>query len=858
MTQASRAPRSTLIGRAEVLGDIGQLLASGRHVLLTGRAGVGKTRLAAEALEVAVSDGRRVERIMASASTAAFQLGAFAPLALPANVGTDVPSLLGFHLDRWRSQVRANQAPSVLWIDDVHHLDSLSAVLCRHAVTAGVVQLMLTHREPEALPADIVAMLTADELVTVDVRSLSRSATVELAQQSSERPLTDAELDRIRHLSDGFPLFVRDLARCLDSGNPLDEVHRGSGLHEILSNLPTRLRRVAELIAVAEPLPIRFLARYRTELMDLIARGVARRHGEDDIRLEHPLYSSWFIEALGPLVDDVFDELVAATEGLDVNPTIAAEWRIRAGRSLDPDLAARAMHEALSRSDASTAQRLLPHLTGEGSEVMAAEAVVLSGDLDDGLARLDDLRRGASTPELRVQAAGVLARHLGLTKGDFAAARAVLDEADDEALSPSLRAPLLVGRIWLAVFGGPIVPEDLDLAHQLVDRSHPPTQETHDLLTASLTLGSQLSGARADSSVVRLREVEEAIAVSEEGRTLSVCTVGWTHFYAGDAPACLERFERRFRELAEANTDAEGIGLVGGSGGYAAAVCGAVQLGVAMASASVEASTPIDWFGFGHLGALVLRGNQVLANGASKTRDRPPAPPAAPVALDLAAVLAARAESLWIEASGFGTPASTLLGPLTVAAEHQRRSWVLISSELIDLRSDQAIHELMAETARLAGTDPLHAASATLASARLAGDAEGVLGASELFEGFGHVAAASRAFADVLRLVDDESALRPRAVQGLARCLLSWDGGAMFWTSDLTNIPTKRQLIVAHRAASGLPSGEIADELVLSKRTIENHLYRATRSLGVSAREELADVLAPRGFGARIVPTDAH
>jgi len=54
---------------------------------------------------------------------------------------------------------------------------------------------------------------------------------------------------------------------------------------------------------------------------------------------------------------------------------------------------------------------------------------------------------------------------------------------------------------------------------------------------------------------------------------------------------------------------------------------------------------------------------------------------------------------------------------------------------------------------------------------------------------------------------------------------------------------TQREREVAALAASGLPSRLIAARLVLSSRTVENHLQRLYGKLGVTGRAELAAVL---------------
>lgn len=55
---------------------------------------------------------------------------------------------------------------------------------------------------------------------------------------------------------------------------------------------------------------------------------------------------------------------------------------------------------------------------------------------------------------------------------------------------------------------------------------------------------------------------------------------------------------------------------------------------------------------------------------------------------------------------------------------------------------------------------------------------------------------------------------------------------------------TDRELEIARLAADGMPNQQIADRLHLSIRTVENHLHRAFRKLGVDSRAALAEALA--------------
>ena len=55
---------------------------------------------------------------------------------------------------------------------------------------------------------------------------------------------------------------------------------------------------------------------------------------------------------------------------------------------------------------------------------------------------------------------------------------------------------------------------------------------------------------------------------------------------------------------------------------------------------------------------------------------------------------------------------------------------------------------------------------------------------------------------------------------------------------------TSRERDIAPLAASGVSSKDIADQLYLSVRTVNNHLQNVYSKLGVAGRRELAAVLA--------------
>lgn len=136
-----------LTGRAEELSLIGGLLQrrdGPLGVVLAGAAGVGKTRLAREALAVAQQRGARTRWAAATASARAWPLGAFA--AMLGVVGPDPARLL-----RQASAALlagAGRAGVIVGVDDAHLLDELSATLVHQLVLGRAASVVLTRPIP--------------------------------------------------------------------------------------------------------------------------------------------------------------------------------------------------------------------------------------------------------------------------------------------------------------------------------------------------------------------------------------------------------------------------------------------------------------------------------------------------------------------------------------------------------------------------------------------------------------------------------------------------------------------------------------------------------------------------------------
>jgi DNA-binding NarL/FixJ family response regulator len=144
-----------------------------------------------------------------------------------------------------------------------------------------------------------------------------------------------------------------------------------------------------------------------------------------------------------------------------------------------------------------------------------------------------------------------------------------------------------------------------------------------------------------------------------------------------------------------------------------------------------------------------------------------------------------------------------------------------------------------------AGSDaPLVAAYAAHVAGRLAGDGAALLAAADAFEAIGAVRYAVEAAADAARaFVDGGRHDSARRALARSRDLFGrGQGGAAPLVDGLdgpASALTAREAQLVELARRGLSNAAIAEQLVLSVRTVESHLYRAMHKLGVGDRRDL-------------------
>ncbi|MDP1804129.1 MAG: AAA family ATPase, partial [Acidimicrobiales bacterium] len=299
-----------LVGRSCELEWLADVLAGGEHfaVILAGRAGVGKTRLASEWLAVAEARGRATARIKAGQSARLLPFGALASL-LPGASGPSVePADM---LRRARDDIVAlgEGRPLVLLVDDAHLLDDASATLVHQLVSTRSAFVIATVRTEEPAPDPIVALWKDELAERMELQPLPPCTIEVLLNTVLDGPVSGATLHGLGERSAGNALYLRELVLAgIESGDlsNQDGIWRLSGSPAVSSRLIELIearigavkdpeRKVLEALAFGEPLGVGCLKTLATarKLEELEERGLIVT-GYDGRRLEarlsHPLY----------------------------------------------------------------------------------------------------------------------------------------------------------------------------------------------------------------------------------------------------------------------------------------------------------------------------------------------------------------------------------------------------------------------------------------------------------------------------------------------------------------------------------------------------------------------------------------
>ena len=466
-----------LVGRSEELAVIAEATrATGdraRGIVLSGSAGVGKTRVAREA--VAGCGPRNAHRhwIIGTASARSVPLGAFADIA--SDFGPDPLRRVREVIDGLIGSSQNGEV--VVGVDDAHLLDDLSAFTVHQLVTRHLATVVLTIRSGEPPPDAITAIWKDQHLERLELQPLSLIEIAGLVEHILDGPVHSQCAQRLWSYTQGNALYLRHL---LDNEVSAGRIARQSGMWlwegqpELSSTLaelvevriaraPRPVRDVLDALAVTEPLDTDVLAAVtdRDALAEAESLGLVRidstaRPGV--VRLAHPLLGE--VRRTGSLRLRRLRGRIA-TELARKNTTDPREVVRRAVLTVESDLTPdpgtlnAATWAAMQLLDLRLAETLAQRAVAAGSgpaaqlmHVMALTWQERGEDAETVLAELADQVSGPMRGQVALLRALNFAGILGQTASaerELAHAEPAVDDAA-QALVSALRALIEVAR----------------------------------------------------------------------------------------------------------------------------------------------------------------------------------------------------------------------------------------------------------------------------------------------------------------------------------------------------------------------------------------------------------------------------
>src|SRR5579863_8104630 len=286
--------------------------------VLAGEAGVGKTRLAAEAAKSAAELGFATARAVASRSAAATPFGPFARL-LP-EAGRSPADLLGL-LRQASDAILERAGPQrrllLLVVDDAQLLDDGSAALVHQLVHERSCSVLASLRTPGPAPDPVTALWKDGLAERIELRCWTHKQTEAVLTNVLGGPVTAGTVRQLFQVSRGNALYLRELLIGAVESGTLTEAGGIWALRQPLT-APGRLVElvaarlaglapgtvaVIELLAVGEPLGVQVLERITdpASLEDAEAQGLVQVHQDGrriEARLAHPVYGEVLRQSL--------------------------------------------------------------------------------------------------------------------------------------------------------------------------------------------------------------------------------------------------------------------------------------------------------------------------------------------------------------------------------------------------------------------------------------------------------------------------------------------------------------------------------------------------------------------------------
>jgi DNA-binding CsgD family transcriptional regulator len=862
-----------LTGRDSELEIIRRALSgTGNHsgVVIAGAAGVGKTWLAREVLRRAEGSGERTNWIVGTESAHELPLGAF--IGSLGDAMSDPLTNVRRVINSFVAQQRKGRV--VVGVDDAHLLDGLSALVVHQLAQSGGARLVVTMRTANAAP-DAVTALWKDGLLTrLDLEPLSAAAARQVIESTLGGPVDARSAARFSQLTDGNTLFLRQLVTdqmaagrmrklagvWMWDGGVAVSASLSDTVGRQLGRLSPRLALVVDTLSQCEPLAMDVLCDLvqrrdlaAAERMGLVS--VERTGGTLMARLAHPLFGELRRASAGEMYLSAIRGRLATRLAKNGDADMHATVR-RALLSLDsdldpePELYLQSARHAMTLLDLDLADRFATAAAQAGAPGAAGVRAMNLVLLGRGEQAETALREMADGPDDYVSDGHywttVRAANLVWMLGKPVDASVILDALAAGSETPSQVAERLAVQACLDAVAARCE-HAVEKARAALDSGALP--DFHALM-ASVALIMAMGA---------LGEVDDLTGVAEQALRRATTSFQASHlrfwFGAVYGRACrltgrIDEFVSAAEQLADSARDIPGLAyanlafLLGNANLVRGDVGNAVRL-VHEAFAGVQRHSvttglrPASCFTLAEAHAKLgqpTEANEAIAEARSC------------VPVDY--LFMHTGLSL---ASGWAMTASGRLSEAVATAREAARlardrgqpthelACIQAAAQWGDAWGAARAREL-AEALSL----PLADVVALHAEALLAGDGEGLLAAAANYRGIGDRSAAADAAAQAAAaFAVSQQRRRGLYAAALARELADECGGLC--TPALrtpAGLPLSgRQRDVIELVVAGLSNRQIADQLVMSVRTVEGHIYRACQRVGAQSREELASII---------------
>ncbi|MFJ2061072.1 LuxR C-terminal-related transcriptional regulator [Streptomyces sp. NPDC087908] len=822
-------------------------------VLFTGSTGTGKSRIAAEFLNLCAGEGLRTEWVVATAVSREVPLGALAPLLARGALMPDQ------HVGR---------APAgcglVLLVDDIHLLDQASRRLLTPLVLAGQIRLIGTTNSAQR---DGDRAARSLRLTAIAVEPLLQEHVTTLLEEALRGPVERSTALHLYRVSKGRPLHLRELT--------LDAVQHGHLVQDAgVWRLSGPLHPSAKLAALVRRELTRLNERQRAALEDLAlcgsvptselsdcTRGALESAGLVDVQGRHyvladecqalVLRSSASLQA-GRRILLARAERTEQAGPLDGQMLLQTTlWRVQAGEMVSPQRLLGAIEQARAVHDFPSGLILARALERVRRDcqtyLLLGEFGYECGQHREAQAALAQAQKLAISDEDWL--AGIVLRTRALAHGMLRTNKAleVSRAALNAASTTAATEVLLANEAALLCFAG-----DVRGAGLLLESLHSPTSEAAETIAATPRVyWLSESGRTAEAlRVARIRHPKHeangqwgalvhpaglqgvrARTVADAGRLNEAITMGRAaHDLAVNSKASTEQIWT-------------GLHL-----GYICYLRGELQESQAWFSGAVALSREQEyayglWAGYGGRAlTAALFGDTETARACS-----------AQLAEHGSSAWRRPEEQLcraWILASeGHLTKARQALQS---GARLARRLGLLVTEshllfDVARLGAPQAVTQRLQELAQTTD-NPFVSLRAAAARSLLAPDGDELTKLGDTFQEFGSLLVAAEMFTVAAAALRSEGAARRAAERRaqaqdlLTRCAGIYTPAILLYGPKARLTP--RELEIALLAAAGPRNTDIAEQLGLSARTVGNHLQHVYTKTGIGDRTLLRSALS--------------